>query len=147
MVGFKYKMSNIQASIGCAQMERIGELTDRKREILVTYQKSLGGLPGVAMNPEPPGTVNGGWMPTLVFAPETGITREKLQVAFAEENVDARVFFWPLSSFSMFEPVKSNINAWSIPGRAINLPSYHDVKHSDLLRIIEVVQTLFRSRK
>jgi perosamine synthetase len=138
-VGFKYKMSNIQAAIGCAQMERIGELTVRKREILATYRQSLGVLPGVAMNPEPPGTINGGWMPTVVFAPETGLTRERLQAAFAEENADARVFFWPLSSLPMFEPVKSNVNAWSIPGRAINLPSYHDITSSDIGRVVTVV--------
>ena len=138
-VGFKYKMSNIQAAIGCAQMERIGELTGRKREILATYRQSLGGLPGITMNPEPPGTINGGWMPTLVFAPETGVTREKLQAAFAEENADARVFFWPLSSLPMFEPVKSNGNSWSIPSRAINLPSYYDMQLDEQLRIARVV--------
>lgn len=144
MLGFKYKMSNIQAAIGCAQMERIGELTDRKREILATYRQSLGGLPSVTMNPEPPGTINGGWMPTLVFVPETGITREKLVAAFAEENADARVFFWPLSSLPMFETVNSNVNAWSIPGRAINLPSYHDMDNVALERVTAVALSLLR---
>ena len=138
-VGFKYKMSNIQAAIGCAQMERIVELTERKRVILASYRQSLRDLKGMTINPEPPGTVNGGWMPTVVFAPETGITREKLQAAFAEQNADARVFFWPLSSLHMFEPVKSNVNAWSSPGRAINLPSYHDITNSDIRRVVAVV--------
>lgn len=142
MVGFKYKMSNIQAAIGCAQMERIGELTDRKREILATYRQSLGDLPGVTMNPEPPGTINGGWMPTVVFATETGIPREKLQAAFAEGNADARVFFWPLSGLPMFEPVQSNVNAWSIPGRAINLPSYHDFAVPQIERVVRIVRDL-----
>ena len=41
MVGFKYKMSNIQAAIGCAQMERIDELINRKREILKYYRERL----------------------------------------------------------------------------------------------------------
>jgi perosamine synthetase len=41
VVGFKYKMSNIQAAIGCAQMERIDELTRRKREILTAYRERL----------------------------------------------------------------------------------------------------------
>lgn len=139
VVGFKYKMSNIQAAIGCAQMERIEELTRRKREILAHYREKLARLPGVSMNPEPEGTINGAWMPTVVFAPETGITRETLQAAFAEENVDARVFFWPLSSLPMFEPVNANVNAWDIPKRAINLPSYHDILKEDVYRIAEVV--------
>lgn len=142
VVGFKYKMSNVQAAIGCAQMERIDALTSRKREILATYRERLAGLPGVRMNPEPEGTTNGAWMPTVVFAPETGITREKLQAAFAAENIDARVFFWPLSVLPMFKPVLANVYAFSIPDRAINLPSYHDINQVDQDRVIVVVEGL-----
>ncbi len=138
IVGFKFKMANIQAAIGCAQLERIKELTDRKREILRYYRNHLEKLPGVTMNPEPSGTVNGAWMPTVVFERETGITREKLQTAFAAENVDARVFFWPLSTLPMFEPVFGNTIAWDIPTRAINLPGYHDLKPSELERVCRV---------
>lgn len=128
-------MSNLQAAIGCAQMERIDELIARKRKIFHYYRDNLGNLPGIAMNPEPPDMQNGFWMPTVVFAKETGITREKLQAAFAAENIDARVFFWPLSGLDMFEPVRDNVNAWSIPGRAINLPSYHDLTEEELERV------------
>ena len=99
MVGFKYKMSNIQAAIGCAQMERIEELIDRKQEILSNYRKKLEKLQGVKMNPEPSGVHHGGWMPTVVFKHGTGVTREKLQSVFATENIDARIFFLPALSF------------------------------------------------
>jgi perosamine synthetase len=142
MVGFKYKMSNIQAAIGCAQMVRIEELTSRKRQIFATYRNTLGELPGTSMNPEPEGTVNGAWMPTVVFDPDTGITREKLQIAFAAENIDARVFFWPLSGLSMFVPIRKNINSWSIPERGINLPSYNDIREDEISRVISVVKDL-----
>lgn len=145
MVGFKYKMSNIQAAIGCAQMERIEELIQRKREIFATYRKHLEILPGVSMNPEPEGTINGAWMPTVVFAEETGITREKLQAAFAAENVDARVFFWPLSSLSMFQSMKNNINAWDMPKRGINLPSYNDLNMAGRERIISLLIRLIHA--
>jgi perosamine synthetase len=142
MVGFKYKMSNLQAAIGCAQMERIEELISRKREIFAVYRDKLEKLPGLRMNPEPAGTVNGAWMPTVVFAPNTGVTREKLQAAYAAENADARVFFWPLSSLPMFKPVKSNIKAWDIPARAINLPSYHDLNLYEQDRIVTTIENL-----
>jgi perosamine synthetase len=140
VVGFKYKLSNMQASIGCAQLERVKELIDRKREIMSFYRERLEMLPGISLNPEPKDTENGSWMPTVVFAEEAGITREKLQAAFALENIDARVFFWPLSSLPMFSPIKSNVNAWSIPGRAINLPSYHDMNQNDLERVCSVIK-------
>lgn len=139
LVGFKYKMSNIQAAIGCAQMERIEELTSRKLEVLDYYRTRLAKFHGVSMNPQPPGTINGAWMPTVVFSTETGITRERLQTAFIAENIDARVFFWPLSSMPMFKTMDSNRLAWDIPRRAINLPSYHDISPEDLNRVVRCV--------
>ncbi|TAN26611.1 MAG: DegT/DnrJ/EryC1/StrS aminotransferase family protein [Castellaniella sp.] len=142
MTGYKYKMSNIQAAIGCAQMERIESLVERKREILATYREALLSLKGASMNPEPPGTINGAWMPTVVFDEPSGVTREMLQQALGAENVDARVFFWPLSGMDMFEPVPQNHNAWSIPGRAINLPSYHDIDANDIDRVIDVIRRI-----
>ena len=142
VVGFKYKMSNIQAAIGCAQMERIEELTTRKRHILANYKRGLAHLESVGMNLEPEGTINGAWMPTVVCAMETGVTREQLHTAFARENVDARVFFFPLSDLPMFDSQPQNTNAWEIPARAINLPSYHDLSEAEQARVIDVVRAV-----
>jgi perosamine synthetase len=144
LVGYKYKMSNVQAALGCAQMERVEELVSRKRAILAGYRQRLSELSGVAMNPEPEGTLNGAWMPTIVFDENTGITREQLQAAFLAENIDARVFFWPLSSLTMFEALPQNQHAWSIPGRAINLPSFHDLTQGEMDRVCSVLLSLRR---
>ena len=70
------------------------------------------------------------------------ITREKLQAAFAAENIDARVFFYPLSSLPMFVDNLANTNAWDIPSRAINLPSYHDISAHQLNRVVDVIKIL-----
>ncbi len=145
MVGFKYKMSNVQAAIGCAQLERIDELIARKREIFYTYRDRFAGLNSISMNPEPAEMQNGFWMPTAAFAPETGVNREGLQAAFAAANIDARVFFWPLSSLPPFEPVAHNINSYGIPNRAINLPSYHDMGNDEINRVCSTVFGLFEN--
>lgn len=140
MVGFKYKISNVQAAIGCGQMERIEELISRKREIFQYYHERLKTFPGISMNPEAEGTLIGAWMPTAAFSPQTGVTREILQAAFLQENIDARVFFHPLSSLSMFENRPQNRIAWDIPGRAINLPSYHEMTDDELGRVISTLE-------
>jgi perosamine synthetase len=145
MVGFKYKMSNVQAAIGCAQLERIDELVDRKRDIFAFYQERLAGIQGVFLNPEPIGQINGVWMPTVVFHPETSVSREKLQAAFVFENIDARVFFYALSGLPMFEPQTQNKFAWSIPTRAINLPSFHDITDSEQSRVVEVTRQVMNA--
>jgi perosamine synthetase len=140
MVGFKYKMANVQAAIGCAQVERIDELIRRKREIFACYKGLLGDLPEVYLNPEKAGTVNGYWMPTVVFGKESGVTREELQVAFEKDYIDARVFFWPLSSLPPFVTETRNPVAYDLPGRAINLPSYADLTKDEFQRVARVVR-------
>lgn len=142
LVGFKYKMSNLQAAIGCAQIEQIDNLIDRKRQILACYKDRLVGQTCISLNPEPEGVVNGAWMPTVVFSEKSGITRDKLQKAFIKENVDARVFFWPLSSLRIFKSVPININSYSIAARAINLPSYHDILDKDIDRVISIIRKM-----
>jgi perosamine synthetase len=146
-VGFKYKMSNLQAALGVGQMERIDELISRKRAIFACYRENLAGRRGITLNPEPRGTRNGYWMPTAVFAAETGVTRERLQVAFAAANIDARVFFWPLSSLPAFQPMPGNVNGYDLPGRAMNLPSYHDMTDEEIGRVTDVlINTLLATR-
>jgi perosamine synthetase len=56
--------------------------------------------------------------------------------AFEAENIDARVFFHPLSSLPIFQPVAANVNSQDIPKRAINLPSYHDMTFEEQARVI-----------
>lgn len=136
VIGFKYKMSNIQAAIGCAQVERLDDLVDRKRQVFARYRAALGSIEGITLNAEQEGTINSAWMPTAVFAKETGVTREMLLEAFSAANIDARVFFHPISSMPMFADAPHNKIAYDIPSRAINLPSYHDMSSDDIDRVI-----------
>lgn len=138
-VGYKFKMSNVQAAIGLAQLERVEELTARKRAILTAYKRRLGQTPGLSMNPEPPHVVNGAWMPTVVFDTDTGVTRDASIAAFKAQSIDARVFFHPLTAQPMFEDTDQTPNAHSICERAINLPSYHDMSDDDINRVADVV--------
>ena len=134
MVGFKYKMSNIQAAIGCAQIERIDDLIAAKRHIFTNYQKHLSDLP-LTLNPEPAGTVNGYWMPCIVVADDVPFDREVLLAAFRVDNIDGRVFFWPLSMLPMFDSKPENVVSYQLFERAVNLPSYQDLADLDIERV------------
>jgi perosamine synthetase len=142
MVGFKYKMSNIQAAIGCAQLERIEPLVRRKREILAGYRRALE-RPGICrMNPEPGGTVNGAWMPTACFEADTGITFAALKEAFKSRSIDARTVFHPLSSTGLFGAACAHPVASAFPQRSINLPSYPDMTDDEIGQVVEVIHAL-----
>lgn len=138
-IGFKYKMSNLQAAIGCGQMERIDELIAGKRRIFERYRDALHGLP-LFLNPEPVGTTNGYWMPTIVANQDTSFDRERLLSALKTDNIDGRVFFWPLSSLPMFKAHPQHTRSHSLSARAINLPSYHDMTEDEIGRVVACVR-------
>ena len=139
MVGFKYKMSNIQAAIGCAQIERIDSLISEKRRVFSYYKDRLKRLP-LAMNPEPINTVNGFWMPSIVVNVGVDFNRAGLLDSLKKDGIDGRVFFWPLSSLSMFDACPNNVDSYAIPERALNLPSYHDLSHSEMERVASHIE-------
>ena len=135
MIGFKYKMSNIQAAIGCGQMERIDELIAGKRRVFAHYAEKLSGLP-LVMNPEPEGAVNGYWMPSVVVDEKVPFQRQALLDAFRDDNIDGRVFFWPLSMLPPFADKPANVVSYGLYQRAVNLPSYHDITEAQMDRVI-----------
>ncbi len=139
MVGFKYKMSNLQAAIGCAQIERIDDLIACKRRIFTYYAEHLRDLP-LKMNPEPLGTINGYWMPTIVAEEDVAFDRKALLAAFKADDIDGRVFFWPLSMLPMFEAKPENDVSYSLYDRAINLPTYHDLTDEEMERVVRLVR-------
>jgi len=139
MVGFKYKMSNLQAAIGCAQMERIEELIAAKRRVFSYYAEKLHGLP-LSMNPEPVGTCNGFWMPSIVVNQDRPFDREALLASFKANEIDGRVFFWPLSMLPMFDERRENVVSYGLFARAINLPTYHDITESEMDRVVHLIK-------
>ena len=142
VVGFKYKMSNLQAAIGCAQLQRIEQLIAAKRRIFAYDADALRDLP-LRMNPEPTGVQNGYWMPSIVVNEGISFDREELLAAFKVDNIDGRVFFWPLSMLPIFVRKPENIVSYGLYERAINLPSYHDLTDNEINRVVSHIRHYF----
>ena len=141
-IGYKFKMTNLQAAIGIAQVERFDELVARKREILATYELLLDDLPEIQLNVRQPECVSGAWMPNATYSRESGVTREVLVDAFAKASIDARVFFWPLSSLNLVSSESKDYEiADSIARRSINLHSYHDMTQVDIERVANILRS------
>lgn len=143
--GYKFKMSNLQAAMGCAQLERIEELLGRKRELHFRYRERLAGVRGLSWNPEPEGTLNSFWMTTIVWDRSRGTSRDELVARMREQEIDARVFFHPVSSFPMVREKRfPNPVTDSLVGCGLNLPCYHDLEDEGLERVCSIVEEVFR---
>src|SRR6185436_2868005 len=84
-IAYKYKMSSMQAALGLAQLERIEELLQRKREIFAWYEQELEGIEGITLNYELPGARNAYWMVTVVLDRSYGIEKDALQQQLSEQ--------------------------------------------------------------
>jgi perosamine synthetase len=128
-VAYKYKMSSMQAALGLAQLERINELIERKRQIFKWYESELCNIDGLILNYEAPETKNTYWMVTVILDEKLSIKKEALIAMMMEKNIDCRPFFYPLSSISAYENLDEakiaqcrNKNAYRISPYGINLP-------------------------
>lgn len=144
--GYKYKMSNLQAAMGCAQIERAEELIDKKREVFSWYRQLLADVP-CRLNPELPGTKNSYWMPTAVIEKDIPFDRDALFREMKANNIDSRPFFYPLSSLPMFESRPQNNVAYDLYQRGINLPSYHELEFGDVEAVCNVLKNFLNSGK
>lgn len=120
-IGFKYKLSNILAALGLAQVERANEIINKRRQIFFWYKERLGDIEGLRMNAERPGVWNNYYVPTIILEEDFGISPEELMKKMDEEGVRNRPFFRSISKFPMFEPVETPVADW-LAARGINLP-------------------------
>jgi perosamine synthetase len=150
-VGFKYRMSAMQAALGTAQLERVEELVARKREIFHWYRAELAGVAGVTLNHEPAGTRNTYWMVSLVLDPQFRLEKRELQDRFAAENIDTRPFFHPLSSLPAYRDWpqakvarERNRIAYAISPWALNLPSALNLTPAQVKRVCDTLKRFMR---
>jgi dTDP-4-amino-4,6-dideoxygalactose transaminase/RimJ/RimL family protein N-acetyltransferase len=132
-IGLKYRMSNLQAAIGLAQLTRIDELVERKRLIFSWYKERLEGVPELELNVERQGAKNIYWLTSAVLSKDCPVSRDDFRARLKERMVDTRPFFYPLSSLPVFHAAqKDNPTAYSLAERGLNLPSGHNLTEDDI---------------
>jgi perosamine synthetase len=94
------------------------------------------------MNPIETLNKNGYWMPTVVLDRKLSTSRDQLIEIFNNHNIDARVFFWPLSTLDFIDQDVHTPVSFDLSQRSLNLPSYHDITQEDQLRVIEVLKSI-----
>ena len=95
-LGFNYRMTNLQAAVGLAQVERLDQIVDARRKLAGWYAARLGRLPGVRTPKEAPHARNVFWMYGVRLEPEFGLTRDQLREALGRRGIETRTFFIPI---------------------------------------------------
>jgi perosamine synthetase len=141
--GFNYRMTNVQAAIGLAQLEQIDRFLARRRAIAAAYEAGLSALPGLEL-PRAQGNVETVcWLYTvLVDAEECGLSRDALMARLLEAGIETRTVFPPLHGQPAYlsGPAGSYPVSEAIAGRGLSLPTSNAMDVEDVQRIVAEVR-------
>ena len=124
-VGFNYRMPNLNAALGVAQLERLDGFVDRKRRLAGAYRKAFEGIPGVRLFEEPEHCRSNYWLNALLLEDGAGGRRDELLSAFHAAGILARPAWTPMHRLPMYTdcPRMDLSTAEDLERRIINLPS------------------------
>jgi perosamine synthetase len=139
-LGFNYRMTNIQAAIGVAQLEHLDDTLARKKRLASWYAEELAST-SLEMQPELPGVDHSRWM-IACLAPDAG-TLAQLREELANEGVETRPLFAPIHRMPMYADPSTHDSfpiAADLASRGLNLPSWPGLTREDVARIGAVVR-------
>ncbi|MBL4652139.1 MAG: aminotransferase class I/II-fold pyridoxal phosphate-dependent enzyme [Flavobacteriales bacterium] len=130
-IGFNYRMTNLQAAIGCAQLERIDSILSSRFRIEETYRKCLAELNEITWQLDFQEAKRVVWLVSILVKKKN---RNEIIRKLKEQNIDARPFFYPLSKMPIYEQysTKECKNAQMLSSTGINLPTVEDVDLSKI---------------
>lgn len=141
IIGYNYRMTNICAAIGCAQLENATDIITKKREIANWYNNQLNDLP-LQLHKESKDVYHTYWMYTVMV--DEAEKRDKLRTFLKEKGIETRPAFHPIHQMPMYykEGVSFPI-AERLTLKGINLPSYPGLNESDVNYISEQIKFFF----
>jgi perosamine synthetase len=141
--GWKYKMSNLQAAFGLAQLERIDEMIEAKRRIFDWYDEELAGIAGVTLHREVTGTRSIHWMTSITVDDDAPLTRDELRTALRARDVDTRPVFPAISQYPYWErrQAPQPVSLW-IGEHGLNLPSGVRLRRDEVAYVAGCVREL-----
>jgi perosamine synthetase len=141
VVGYNFRMTNVAAAIGLAQLEQANVFIEKKRCIARWYIEGLHGLP-IEYHREQSHSKHSYWMFSILV--EDRVVRDQLREHLKNNGIETRPLFFPVHTMPMYadkfqkHPIAENLS-W----RGINLPSYPALEQSDVLLICQTIRDFF----
>ncbi len=152
-VGFNYRMSNILAGMGRAQLEVLEERIISRRSIFLRYYQELSHMPGIHFMPELKNTMSNRWLTALTIdESKTGVSTDVLLQALVKANIEARPVWKPLHLQPLFKgmkyfPHQEHLNvSEQLFMTGICLPSGSNMTEENLMRVIDCIKDELNQR-
>jgi aminotransferase in exopolysaccharide biosynthesis len=124
-IGYNYRMPNINAALGCAQLEQLPKLLKAKRDLFSRYQSAFNKVDGVRLISEPNGCLSNYWLQTLILSADNSIHRDEVLLATNNAGYMTRPTWVLMNELEQFSsmPCMDLSSAQSLSERVINIPS------------------------
>lgn len=147
LVGFNYRLTNIQAAIGLAQMEKIDDFLDKRRILTNAYTENLKGVNGITLPPAQSWAENIFWLYSILIDEQIlGISAAKMIKRLATEGIDTRPFFQPLHKQPPFFDSSINLSVTDrLADQGISLPTGNDVGINDVEMVCHAIRRIINN--
>jgi perosamine synthetase len=141
--GFNYRITNLQAALGVAQLERIDEFLDRRTEIMNWYNSEIATTDRVRLNRVKNWAKSAFWMICLEVDWFDEVSRDTFMQALKKRGIDSRPYFCTMSSMPMYKQALRPVAAQKAQ-TGLNLPSYFELTKVDVQRIASDVNEILK---
>jgi perosamine synthetase len=143
-IGFNYRMTNLQAALGVAQMERIEHVVERKRRNARIYNSLLEGVRGITLPREAPWAKHVYWLYTVLIDDRFKSSRSQVMKELSRRGIETRPVFYPITNMPPYRngrPQRFSV-AEKISRRGLSLPSSPLLKLDEIRRVCDVLRKL-----
>ena len=146
--GFNYRMTNMQAAIGVAQMEKIDNFLARRRDITDRYNANLSGINGLTLPPEKEWAKNIFWLYTILLdANELGISIEDLTERLKQKGIETRPVFHPLHLQPPYPKGDGLLKvSEDVSKRGMSLPTGNDITIEDIDKVTVAIRSIIEKK-
>lgn len=130
-IGYNYRMTNLQAALGVAQMERIDSFIAKRREIMSWYRDELASNTRLRLNRSADWAANAYWMICVEVNGMTDAQRQILMTCLRNRGIDSRPYFYPMSDMPMYPDAHTPVTH-RVSQAGMNLPSFVDLTKDDV---------------
>jgi perosamine synthetase len=151
-LGYNFRLTNLQAALGVAQLERIEEIVLRKRSIAASYTERLSSIRGLALPVEEPGSRNVYWVYGIVLDEATGYDGLSFARALCDAGIETRPFFLGMHEQPAFQEMglfrgERYPTAEYLARRGLYLPTGLGITENDIDYVCSVISDLLVSKK
>ncbi len=146
-IGYNYRLTNLQAALGCAQIERLKFYLNKKRALAARYDEGLRTIPGIHTMPEAPWAKSSFWLYTLLVNPQRfGMTSRDLHKRLLKKGIETRSLWQPLhrSPAHRGAMVVGGSVADDLWRNALSLPSTVNLTEKEQQFVIRSIRSLAR---